>query len=468
MGTLVWFRSDLRVEDNPALHAASQRSPGRVTGLFIATPRQWERHDWGEPKRDFVRRSVAALADELAGRGITLRVEVCPTFAQVPETLVEIARQTDSRAVYFNRELEWNERQRDAAVVRKLDRMEIESAAFDDQTLIPPGEIETSTGKPYSVFTPFFRNWSRRLEDSGLDLPLPAPEAGDAVEVPPMENWPDSRDWPAHRLWPAGPHEATRRLESFLDDAARRYHEDRDLPHRAATSTLSPYLAVGAISARSVLWQAVRANGGELIQGQPGITLWLRQLAWRDFYRHVLVGFPRVSKYRAFREETETIEWNDDPEALEAWKSGRTGFPIVDASMRCLAETGWLHNRLRMIAASFLTKDLLLDWRQGEEHFMRSLVDADLANNNGGWQWAASTGTDAVPYFRVFNPWTQSKRFDPKAQFIRRFVPELDELPNGAHHDPKHLATDRPATYPAPLVDHQAARRRAIAAFRDR
>ena len=267
-------------------------------------------------------------------------------------------------------------------------------------------------------------------------------------------------------LWPAGEQTGRRRLRRFVTRLIERYADDRNDPAREGTSALSPYLAIGAVSVRDCLRAAVGANGGRL-DGENGPGVWISELIWREFYRHVLVGFPRVCMNRAFKPETESLPWREAPADFEAWRQGRTGVPIVDAAMRQLLETGWMHNRLRMVSAMFLTKHLLIDWRWGEKHFMRHLVDGDFASNNGGWQWSASTGTDAAPYFRVFNPYRQSERFDPDGQFIRQYVPELAGVTGRAVHDPSTLPEPERASldYPEPIVEHEAGRQRSLAAW---
>ena len=270
------------------------------------------------------------------------------------------------------------------------------------------------------------------------------------------------------RLWPAGEAAAQRRLAEFADTALGRYDSQRDFPALPGTSQLSPYLATGVLSPRQCLHAALAANGGEFASGNTGAVSWINELLWREFYKHVLVGYPRVSMGRAFRAETEALAWRDAPADLEAWQQGRTGIPIVDAAMRQLLATGWMHNRLRMIVAMFLTKNLLIDWRAGERWFMQHLIDGDLAANNGGWQWSASTGTDAVPYFRLFNPLSQSKRFDPDGRFIRQWVPELAGLDARDIHHPAALGGPFGVPgYPAPIVDLPRSRERALAAFRN-
>jgi len=247
------------------------------------------------------------------------------------------------------------------------------------------------------------------------------------------------------------------------------YREQRDVPARDATSALSPYLALGVVSPRECLRAALDADGQGSLRVRDELTgagQWINELLWREFYKHLLVGFPRLSMGRNFRTVYDSLEWRQDDAEFRAWCTGMTGIPIVDAAMRQLKTTGWMHNRCRMIVAMFLTKNLLMDWRLGERHFMRHLIDGDLASNNGGWQWSASTGTDAAPYFRVFNPHSQSRKFDPDGGYIRRFVPELGDIDGNDIHDPPPLARAG-AGYPLALVDLKATRQRAIAAFRD-
>ena len=268
-------------------------------------------------------------------------------------------------------------------------------------------------------------------------------------------------------LWPAGETAAKSQLETFIAERLGGYKAQRDFPGVNGTSAISPWLAIGAISARQCLDAAAAANAGKLDSGDPGAVHWISELVWREFYKHLIAAFPRLCIGRAFKPETELIRWRDDPDGLAAWKEGRTGVPIVDAAMRQLLQTGWMHNRLRMVSAMFLTKDLFIDWREGEAHFMRHLVDGDLAQNNGGWQWSASTGTDAAPYFRIFNPVSQSRTYDPAGRFIRKFCPELADLDNDAIHEPWKLPglLRGGIDYPPPIVEHSAVRERVIEAF---
>jgi len=266
-------------------------------------------------------------------------------------------------------------------------------------------------------------------------------------------------------LWPAGEAAALKRLEAFCAKGLMDYKARRDLPAVSGTSALSPYLTVGSLSPRTAMAMAQHANGGSADGGQQGAATWMSELIWREFYKHVLAHFPRVCMHRPFKPETARLKWEDNPAHLKAWQEGRTGFPIVDAAQRQLLATGWMHNRLRMITAMFFTKDLLLDWRLGERHFMRCLIDGDLSANNGGWQWSAGTGTDAAPYFRIFNPTTQSEKFDPDGEFIRTWVPELAKVSSKDIHDPPPLLRAR-LGYPPPIVDHARARDRTLKAWK--
>ena len=465
MRALVWFRSDLRVRDNTALHEAS-RSADELVAAFLVAPRQWREHDWGAVKIDFVLRNAAALGDALARRGIPLRVRLTPTFAEAPRAISELLREERCDALFYNREYEVNELARDRAVDRKLAQLGVPARAFDDQTVLPPDRLRTRAGAFYKVFTPFARAWRDELHRDGLPRPLAPPRARRGASRAP-DPWPDAGCEPSPvpaATWPAGERAALARLDLFVRQRLARYEADRDFPAREGTSRLSPYLACGVLSPRQCLAAVADAHEGAIDVAGPGGAAWIGELVWREFYRHVLVGFPRVCRGRAFRPETERLPWSDDEHALERWRHGLTGVPIVDAGMRQLARTGFMHNRLRMIVAMYLTKDLFIDWREGERWFLRGLVDGDLANNNGGWQWSASTGTDAAPYFRVFNPVAQSRRFDPRGELIRAMCPELASLDDRSVHDPPAESRAR-LDYPEPLVDHAAARRRTLAAW---
>lgn len=477
MRPLVWFRNDLRVADNTALASACARADGGVVAVFLVARKQWEQHDWGSPKIDFILRNVAALSDALMKLRIPLHLIECDTFNGAPKAIAKLAKEQQCDAVFFNREYEVNELARDAAATSLLTKEGLEVAAFDDQTVLPPDELRTGAGQFYRVFTPFKNAWidavTKRLPVQVWAVPktvwsdVKPSSAGSPTLAHLLPKWERSADENIAKLWPAGESEAHRRLKSFIAKAIVRYKDDRDFPALDGTSTLSPYLSAGVISPRQCLTAAMAANEGRIDTGERGITTWISELIWREFYRHVIVGFPRVCRYQPFKPETKRITWREDDAGFAAWREGRTGVPIVDAAMRQLNATGWMHNRLRMVSAMFLTKDLFIDWHLGERYFMQKLVDADLAQNNGGWQWSASTGTDAAPYFRIFNPISQSQKFDPRGTFIRQYCPELEGLDDDSIHDPSQIPMLLRSTleYPEPIVNHSAARARVMEAF---
>ncbi|SHL32972.1 deoxyribodipyrimidine photo-lyase [Halomonas caseinilytica] len=462
---LMWFRSDLRVHDNTALAAAAAEGP--VVAVFLRSTAQWRQHGHGANKLDFWHRGVLALRDILHGLGIPLLHRDIDSFDAAPDALLALARESGARRLHFNREYPLNERRRDARVVSAFEEAGLTAVGHHDGVAFAPGELRTGKGNFYGIFTPFAKAWHRQITPERLALRnAPGAQTCRSIDSDPAPEPPTLDQAPAApEDWPAGEDAAADRLARFLRFRARHYAEQRDFPAEPGTSALSPYLALGMISHRQCLQAVLAENGGGLAEGDLGLTTWVSELIWREFYQHVAVGFPEVCRHRAFQSPTEALPWRDDAPGLQAWQEGRTGYPLVDAAMRQLCATGWMHNRLRMVTAMFLAKHLLIDWRKGEAFFMEHLVDGEFAANNGGWQWAASTGTDAVPYFRIFNPTTQSRRFDPDGRFIANWVPELADLPAKDRHAPspeQRVTRD----YPAPIVDHRTARARALEAFK--
>ena len=472
MRPLVWFRQDLRVRDNTALIEACAVADAGVVGVFVVTPGQWKlRHDWGWPKTDFTLRNVGALSRALEKLNIALRIIVVDEFSGIPSALLELAETENCDALYFNREYEINELDRDNAVTDVFEERGRTVHTFTDLTLVEPGEIRTKEGNWYSVFTPFKKNVLARWNECGVpELVGTAKKQGKMVGVP--DEVPGSLDEYGNAapfrtdLWETGEAAASERLTCFCAERIDSYKDLRDAPAVNGTSTISPYLAAGVLSPRQCLHAAMDANASAFDGESAGAVCWISEILWREFYKHFVVGFPHVVKRRPFKLDTESLAWNENDEHLEAWKQGQTGYPIVDAAMRQLNQTGWMHNRLRMIVAMFLTKDLFLDWRLGEAYFAQKLVDYDFASNNGGWQWSASTGADAAPYFRIYNPASQSKRHDPDGEFIKRFVPELADVSAKQIHEPHAGGGLFAGGYPAPIVNHTAARDHAIAAFK--
>jgi deoxyribodipyrimidine photo-lyase len=477
--SLVWFRADLRCHDNPALFEACQAATTRdetVIAVFLVTPKQWLEHGQGGNQVQFLLRNLASLNQQLNRLNIPLKFIEAADFLEVPQKLADFCAQHQINHVYCNQQYEWNERQRDTAVEQRLNESAISFHSYIDQVIFSPGQILTGKGDYYTVFTPFYRNWISQLRAEPLQpLPCPEPlqqEAGSSDLLPELADFPVQAEQ-LQELWPAGEAAALQGLQEFCKKGLKNYASQRDWPALKGTSGLSAWLALGVLSPRQCLAAALQASEGRITDKNTGAGVWVSELIWREFYRHILVGFPRVSRGKAFKPDTEKLAWRslDNPQVqqqFQAWKEGRTGFPLVDAAMRQLNQTGWMHNRLRMLTAMFLSKHLLIDWRVGEAYFAEKLVDWDLAANNGGWQWAASTGTDAVPYFRLFNPYSQSKRFDPDGDFIRCWVPELKHLSNKQIHQPLVDKTDlfAASNYPQPIIELKAARERVMQAFK--
>ena len=459
---LVWLRHDLRTLDHPALQAACADPESEVVAVYLRTPRQWALHDLGTARIEFEQACLPSLQADLARLNIALVVAEVEDDTQIPAWMARHVVAWSITHLYAHRAHEIDEQRRDAAVAAAVAGHACHLHLLDDVCLVPPGRVLTREGRPYIVFTPFKRAWLSLLATVPAASGAPPPRRAcfldlDAVAAPPAcaEAW--------VRFWPAGEAAALARLEHFVSQDLSGYAESRDHPESDGSSRLSPYLAIGNLSVRQCL-QAVQRSAG--VDGR-GAASWLNELCWRDFYRHILAAFPRVCRHQAFLRATDALPWRHDAVDFARWCEGRTGFPIVDAGLRQLREQAWMHNRLRMICASFLAKDMFIDWRWGERHFMRHLLDADIAANNGGWQWCASTGNDAVPYFRVFNPVLQSRRFDPQGDFIRRYVPELASLDARSIHAPDAaMLRARGIDYPPPMLDHAQARTRVIAHFR--
>ena len=469
MRQLIWFRTDLRVRDNTALHAAMTAGP--TVAVFLLSATQWQQHHDAPSKVDFWLRNVQSLQAELTQLNVPLLIRVADTWDAVPEVLNILCHELQVDAMHLNQEYGVHETQRDTAVAQQLKQVGVSVHCHVDRLLFEPGTILTRSGGFFKVFTQFKNACYHRLSAAlPVCLPTPPPQAPLAIKNDPLPATLSDFATPSETLrtmWPAGEQVALDRLNRFCEWSILQYDKQRDFPALAGTSQLSPYLAAGILSPRQCVNAAYHANNEKFKTGNLGVITWITELLWREFYLHIVVGFPQVSRHRPFREQTERVAWRYAPDELTAWQEGRTGFPFIDAAMRQLLATGWMHNRLRMVVAMFLTKNLLIDWRQGEQFFMRHLIDGDLAANNGGWQWSASTGTDAVPWFRLFNPITQSQRFDPNGEFIRHWLPELAHLDNKCIHDPSQLGgLFALADYPAPIVDLAASRERALNAFK--
>jgi deoxyribodipyrimidine photo-lyase len=463
MTTIVWFRQDLRLHDNPMLAAAAARGP--VVPLFILDDPP--HRALGGAGRWWLHHSLAALQGAL-GR---LTLQRGSPRAVLP-ALIEA---TGADAVYWNRCYEPYAIARDTELKALLQARGVAVESFNGSLLHEPWEVTTKSGGPFKVYTPFWRA-SRALP---VAAPAETPKLDIAKSVPAgdrLDQWklrPKKPDWAAgwDRLWRPGEQGALARLDAFVADALDRYATLRDLPAVKGTSRLSPHLRWGEISPRQI-WRRMMLEI-DYPQRRDGADKFLSEIGWREFCYHLLYHFPTLPGEN-WRREFDAYPWREDAAELEAWQRGMTGYPLVDAGMRELWRTGWMPNRVRMIAASFLVKHLRIDWRRGEAWFWDTLVDADLANNAAGWQWVAGSGADASPYFRIFNPVTQGKKFDPAGDYIRRWCPELALLPDGHIHAPFDAPPDVLAeagvelgrTYPHPIVDHARARAAALEGYR--
>ncbi|WP_167359758.1 deoxyribodipyrimidine photo-lyase [Phytopseudomonas flavescens] len=472
---LMWFRTDLRITDNTALAAAMQAGP--TVAVFLLSPGQWHRHDDAPCKVDFWLRNLAELSVQLQRLNVPLLIRQAVEWDAAPKVLGKLARELGATALHFNEEYAVNESRRDRDVAAAMANLDIDVQRHLDRLLFKPGSVLTRTDTYFKVYSQFRGVCYQRLHSALPPLvALPKAQARlkiDADQVPGNVPGFETPSQALRDAWPAGEQAARERLQRFADERIEDYHDNRDFPACPGTSQLSAYLAAGVVSPRQCLHTALNINQGEFESGNQGAVTWVNELIWREFYNHILVGYPRVSMHRAFRPETEALPWRNANKDLQAWQQGRTGIPIIDAAIRQLLETGWMHNRLRMVVAMFLSKNLLIDWREGERFFMRHLIDGDLAANNGGWQWSASTGTDSVPYFRLFNPVSQSQRFDPQGRFIRHWLPELSALGDKAIHDPHAGHKGRGSLfgsgsdYPLPVVDLKDSRQRALDAFKN-
>jgi deoxyribodipyrimidine photo-lyase len=463
--TLLWLRNDLRLADNPALEEAIARG-APVVPLFVWHPDESGPWAPGAASRVWLHHSLTALAQALRERGSRLVVRVGD-----PARVVEqVARESGASAVTWNRRYEPTDVARDSALKARLRESGLEAHSHAAALLLEPHEVRTGKGEPYRVFTPYWK--------ACLALPEPRAPLPEPAVIPTPARWPAGEtvealgllptiDWAGgiRRAWTPGRTGALEALDQFGYGALAAYADGRDRPAAPGVSHLSPHLHFGELSPREV-WHAVRAAG------RPAGDPFLRQLTWRDFAHHLLFHFPRTVE-SPMDPRFERFPWARDDDALEAWQAGRTGYPLVDAGMRQLWLTGWMHNRVRMVVASFLVKHLLVHWLAGARWFWDTLVDADLANNTMGWQWVAGCGADAAPYFRIFNPVAQGERFDPAGAYVGRWLPEIAKLPAKWLHKPwqapasvlSHAGVRLGESYPNPIVDHTAARQRALAAL---
>jgi len=475
--TLLWIRRDLRCFDNPALmHAVKQ---GCRHAVYISTPVTWEKHHQSSIKLDLIRRHLIAMANELSQYGIALFHLRGSDFAAQTDQLQLFCKDKQLTQVFANSEPEIDERVRDQSLLNSS----LNITFFDSDVIADRGRVLNQSGEMFKVFTPFKNAWLKHVRLTGAKalgrppgdgVPLEQQAWAETINLSVIEKLNHNGFTAAgspetsSMKWPMADQVMQEVVVEFLNQKVCSYAQKRDIPSIKGTSGLSPYLAIGAMSGRTLYSQLIQAYPQLCNDTAHPAFSWLNELIWRDFYKHLLFHFPSLSKGQCFQRRYEHTRWPGSEEHFQAWSTAKTGYPIIDAAMRQLLSTGWMHNRLRMLVASFLTKHLLIDWRRGEQFFMEHLIDGDLSANNGGWQWAASTGCDAQPYFRVFNPLLQSKKFDPDGNFIRKYLPELADIPSKFIHLPhEYLAEQgRAGNYWPALVEHKAARLKAISFYK--
>ncbi len=470
MRGLVWFKKDLRIMDNPALFHASENCSDGIIAVYVIDLAMWRQHFTSPNQIQFILNGLHLLQKNLATLNISLVIKKVEKTSQIPALLHELADEFLIERLFFNNELEINESRRDLAVEHYFQKKNKSVYRFTDQLILSATEVRTQQDGYFKVFTPFKHEWIKVFQQKTIKIikkPKIQKQLLRAVDSAP-EKLSGLEPTANLSLWPSGEKIAQQRLKNFIENKLFVYDQERDFPFLDSTSRLSPYLAVGMISVKNCFLIALAANQQKIDTGNKGALTWLTELIWREFYRHVLLAVPRVCMNHAYKLETEKLPWCYDEFLLAAWQQGKTGFPFVDAAMRQLNTTGWMHNRLRMVTAMFLSKNLFLDWRLGERYFANQLIDFDFCSNNGGWQWSASTGTDAVPYFRIFNPIAQSQKFDASGDFIRYYCPELIEFDENSIHDPYQYQPTlaEAAGYPRPVIDYKQSRQKTIDAFK--
>jgi deoxyribodipyrimidine photo-lyase len=428
--------------------------------IFFISEQQWQRHDWSPIKIDFIKRHADSLVKQLVKFNIQLELVHVADFESQVNYLKEYCINNNISQVVANSELEFNEQQRDKTLIDAG----LTLTLFEADVIVPKGKVLNQSGKMYKVFTPFKRAWLHYVKQHGFEY-LGKPNVNITSSTPIENIKPEKNSLSSH--WPLASDFERNTLPAFYENKLSDYQHVRDIPGIKGTSGVSPYLAAGIISPRHILSTLLTRSPDILLATDSAEFTWLNEIIWRDFYRHLMFHEQKLCKHQCFNDKYQQVVWPNNKDLYTAWCEGKTGYPIVDAAMRQLNQTGWMHNRLRMVVASFLTKHLLIDWRLGEQYFMQNLIDGDLASNNGGWQWAASTGCDAQPYFRIFNPIRQSERFDPKGTFIRRYIPELESIPDKKIHFPHQYIKDNGLKlYWPEIVEHKEARLNALAFYK--
>tara|TARA_Y100000816_G_C26100796_1_gene583317 strand:- start:1694 stop:3085 length:1392 start_codon:yes stop_codon:yes gene_type:complete len=458
MTNLFIFNTDFRLRDNPALFHASQNGKALVA-IFINNPKKWADHNESNLKIAFQIEHLKKLTKKLDELNISLKVIHAEGIADENQKIIKFVKDMEIKEIFINKEYGFNETQRNLNLERDLKTINKKLNMFDPSVLTPES-IKTQSNTFFKVFTPFSKAFRSKLMTKKIEvLGLPKKQKNKIQNSDTLKNIDLTENQKSIlKLYPIGEERAQNKLRDFIDQKILEYKEKRDFPAIDGTSSLSPYLSSGVLSSRQCFYEVFKNHSEE----NEGVKTWNNEIIWREFYKYILFHNPRVSKNLSFSEKYDNFPWLDNQGYFIAWSEGKTGVPIIDAAMKQLNATGWMHNRLRMIVAMYLSKNLLIDWRKGEKYFMQNLIDGDFASNNGGWQWSASTGVDAAPYFRIFNPITQSEKFDKKGVFIKKWLPELSSVKN--IHDPSSSERNY-IGYSKHIVDLKESRKRAIEVF---
>ena len=458
MNSLFIFNSDLRLRNNPALSNASLKGSS-LTTLFIFNPKKWNNHNESNLKIAFQIEHLKELSEKLKNLNIPLKLINADGIEDESKKIIDFVKKNEIQEVFINKEYGVNEMQRDETLQKDLERMNKKLNIYDS-SIFHPDSVKTQSDTFFKVFTPFSRAFRSKLMSKKIEISELPKRQEHAISVSDrIESFKlDKNDQEIFNQYEIGEEKALEKLESFIDHKILNYKENRDFPSLDGTSALSPYLSSGILSSGQCIFYVFQKYSEDEI----GVKTWVNEIIWREFYKYILFHNPRVSKNLSFSEKYDKFPWLNNEDSFISWSKGETGVPIIDAAMRQLNATGWMHNRLRMIVAMYLTKNLLIDWRKGEKYFMNKLIDGDFASNNGGWQWSASTGVDAAPYFRIFNPITQSEKFDKEGTFIKKWIPEIAAAKN--IHDPS-TEERKEMGYSYHLVDLKESRKEAIEKF---
>ncbi len=458
MTNLYIFNTDFRLSDNPALFHAAENGESLVA-MFIHNPKKWQRHNESDLKIAFQIETLKILSIKLAELNISLKIVNAEGINEENKKIIEFVKSKNIKEVFINKEYGINEINRDKNLEKELVNLNKKLNSFDSSVFLPES-IKTQSDTFFKVFTPFSRAFRSKLLTKKIEiLGFPKKQKNKIQESDEVKNISLAKERKnILKFYEAGEENALDRLDEFIAHKIVSYKEKRDFPAVDGTSSLSPYLSSGILSSRQCLFKVFE----KLSEEKEGVKTWVNEIIWREFYKYILFHNQRVSKNLSFSEKYDDFPWSDNQDHFIAWSKGETGVPIIDAAMRQLNSTGWMHNRLRMIVAMYLSKNLLIDWRRGEKYFMQNLIDGDFASNNGGWQWSASTGVDAAPYFRIFNPITQSEKFDKKGDFIKKWLPEISSVNN--IHDPSSDERND-IGYSNHLVDLKESRKKAIEVF---